>query len=835
MFGWVRTIQRTQVATIVRVAVLSLLLFSTSGAGASSDNFAINVHEYGLPNGADVVVQEAGFQWIRVIAYWRLMERTQGEIDFTALDEKIQALSTGGENILLCFMFIPHWSNGTAWNCPFWERDAHCSVAPSSPKHFYRFAYEVASRYGDTIDYYEIWNEPDYTVFWDESESMETWNTHILKPGVAAIREADPNSMIVGPATSGNVSDFSSFVDAYGSSFDVLSTHIYPSANLTYPDDIRQVASILNNQYGPYLSVAGAGREFWLTEIGFNSRGSSSYDFSERESSQAASIERLIDLAGLPENSLLNKVFYFHHKDSDPAQDGSPGMNYNPVRFWGLVDFQMQPKLSFWSVKDHLRGTSDFLRETFSLEGHGRTYGDQLGGVDVEVGTATWATNGNVVFAENSVAQTGPSGVGSIEFAFSDHPDSSEYRLEMSARVSDAGWIGGGYSSSQATPFWSGGVVWFIARKNGSADVFQDGLTESLCSGTVTSSGYQRYSLNLDLNAGEGTLTQNGTIVCSFEFDASRSFSDTVAAGFQIHGGSAPDEDPAAQDFDIDIGPRIDNFRLEVSGSSISAPTIVSEPDALIIAPAGSNDTLEIVAEGSSPLAYQWSKNGQELVDGSGIYGSSTRILYVSPVTATTSGEYLCTVSNPWGTAHSNVIRVAVVIDQSSYAPQPVQVPGRIEAEEYDVGGESVSYHDTSFGNICNPPAFRYEDVDVQAINDGGSGFGVGYVEEGEWLEYTIDLTRSRELAVDLRAQAANGLGVELHVDGTPVLEANRSATSGQWTTFHLGCIDLGQGEHVIRVKATEAYWNMNWIEFRPPFFQSDCGGLPPRDLGDEH
>ena len=60
----------------------------------------------------------------------------------------------------------------------------------------------------------------------------------------------------------------------------------------------------------------------------------------------------------------------------------------------------------------------------------------------------------------------------------------------------------------------------------------------------------------------------------------------------------------------------------------------------------------------------------------------------------------------------------------------------RIEAENYDVGGEGVGYHDTTPGNQGG--AYRAEDVDVRASS--GGGFVVGWIAAGEWLAYTVDV-----------------------------------------------------------------------------------------------
>ena len=71
-----------------------------------------------------------------------------------------------------------------------------------------------------------------------------------------------------------------------------------------------------------------------------------------------------------------------------------------------------------------------------------------------------------------------------------------------------------------------------------------------------------------------------------------------------------------------------------------------------------------------------------------------------------------------------------------SAAAGEVVVPGPIEAEAFDPGGEGVGYHDTTPGNsggVCRTA----EDVDIAALP--GGGYAVVEIEDGEWLDYTID------------------------------------------------------------------------------------------------
>ena len=61
----------------------------------------------------------------------------------------------------------------------------------------------------------------------------------------------------------------------------------------------------------------------------------------------------------------------------------------------------------------------------------------------------------------------------------------------------------------------------------------------------------------------------------------------------------------------------------------------------------------------------------------------------------------------------------------------PLAIPGTIEAEDFDGGGEGAAYHDASRGNDGN--AYRATDVDIETTGDTGGGWNVGWTEPGDW------------------------------------------------------------------------------------------------------
>src|SRR3954447_25556980 len=79
-----------------------------------------------------------------------------------------------------------------------------------------------------------------------------------------------------------------------------------------------------------------------------------------------------------------------------------------------------------------------------------------------------------------------------------------------------------------------------------------------------------------------------------------------------------------------------------------------------------------------------------------------------------------------------------VPIETPGQVVRPIPVPGRIEAENYDTSGPSVSYFDLTPGNSGG--VYRTDDVDIEATQDSGGGYDVGWISSGEWLNYTLNV-----------------------------------------------------------------------------------------------
>jgi hypothetical protein len=136
---------------------------------------------------------------------------------------------------------------------------------------------------------------------------------------------------------------------------------------------------------------------------------------------------------------------------------------------------------------------------------------------------------------------------------------------------------------------------------------------------------------------------------------------------------------------------------------------------------------------------------------------------------------------------------------QAPYGGAAWAVPGTIQAENFDVGGEGVAYHDTTSTNTGG--AYRAGGVDLFAGYDGGTV--VGATKAGEWMEYTVNVATAGNYTLEARVSSIDS-GGKFHVEfngvnktGTITMPAYTGTLT--WTT-QVRTVSLLAGQQVMRI-----------------------------------
>ena len=171
--------------------------------------------------------------------------------------------------------------------------------------------------------------------------------------------------------------------------------------------------------------------------------------------------------------------------------------------------------------------------------------------------------------------------------------------------------------------------------------------------------------------------------------------------------------------------------------------------------------------------------------------------------------------------AQGQTIRKTIVVETPSQKPYPDretphQVPGKIEFEEYDSGGEGLGFFDQSAQNLS---LYSYRDS-VETVDLGRNGTVISSLEEGEWLEYTVNVEQSGYYKLSVRHHTIITPGVEaFHVilpnKGDTLLKNCQLLYTGRSDYFvdPVGEFFLSQGENVIRFDMLNTGIDLDYFE----------------------
>jgi len=109
---------------------------------------------------------------------------------------------------------------------------------------------------------------------------------------------------------------------------------------------------------------------------------------------------------------------------------------------------------------------------------------------------------------------------------------------------------------------------------------------------------------------------------------------------------------------------------LPVAGTvgGMGPPFTLTQPTNVTIL-AGGNADFSATVIGANPLAYQWQQGGTDLVNGTGINGSTTTNLTLTSVTSSGAADYTLVITNVYGAVTSSVAVLSVLLQAMITTP----------------------------------------------------------------------------------------------------------------------------------------------------------------------
>ena len=148
----------------------------------------------------------------------------------------------------------------------------------------------------------------------------------------------------------------------------------------------------------------------------------------------------------------------------------------------------------------------------------------------------------------------------------------------------------------------------------------------------------------------------------------------------------------------------------------------------------------------------------------------------------------------------------------------PIALPGKLEAEDFDEGENTIAYSDNDEGNNGSNE-YRLSDVDIDK-NDG-DGWVVGWTNTGEWLQYTVKVDEEQTMLWTARvASGTSSSAFSIRMGDTDLTgRVNVPQTaSNSWGTYTeitgRTKVPMPAGTYNIRIMIEGSSCNIDYINF---------------------
>ncbi len=181
------------------------------------------------------------------------------------------------------------------------------------------------------------------------------------------------------------------------------------------------------------------------------------------------------------------------------------------------------------------------------------------------------------------------------------------------------------------------------------------------------------------------------------------------------------------------------------------------------------------------------------------------------------AGQQMLRLSFPNGGVNITRVEVAAATapptSSTPYTGTPVNLPGTVDAANFDNGGQNVAYYDNSAGN--SGAVYRSTDVDLEKSSSGG--YNIGWSAAGEWLKYTVKVGSAGSYNVNVRVASTAAQTLHLTIGGASTSVA--VPNTGGWQAWRDVTVplSLSSGEQAMTVKFGTGGVNLRSISVSTP------------------
>lgn len=208
------------------------------------------------------LMRDAGVTWVRLGMSWKAAEPVRGrynEYYLSGLEAAIDEIRAAGMRVYLVVLVTPEWANPAGPNFP-----------PLRMRDLGGFVGYAVRRFSSRVKHWEIWNEPDWHVFWKPAPDAAAF-AEMLREAYVRGKAADPQAVFISGGLAGNNVEFLQQMYARGAGqyFDAVGVHPYVfqrSPDLVHPNT-RHSFHGLGELRRVMVANKDSGKPIWITEM----------------------------------------------------------------------------------------------------------------------------------------------------------------------------------------------------------------------------------------------------------------------------------------------------------------------------------------------------------------------------------------------------------------------------------------------------------------------------------------------------------------------------------------------------------------------------------------
>jgi hypothetical protein len=221
------------------------------------------------------LIADLGAQWVALDFNWRDGEPSDGTYAATEFDRLTQAIAlarAAGARVLLMVSETPQWASG----------QSDTRYPPTDPAKLAELYAELVDRFGQTVDAWQVWNEPNHPDFWQPDPTTDpdacAAYAAMLKAVAPVIRAGDPTARVLFAGLAWN--DYAylerclALAPDLPDSFDVMVTHPYAlaaAAPETQSDVAPQDGRLDYQTFLAYREIRRVlDKPIWFSEMGWS-------------------------------------------------------------------------------------------------------------------------------------------------------------------------------------------------------------------------------------------------------------------------------------------------------------------------------------------------------------------------------------------------------------------------------------------------------------------------------------------------------------------------------------------------------------------------------------